>query len=99
MAPKNLKIGDTFTETTADNHILKYKVIGFDGAGRYISEYIGDERKKVEPKVEEDIPLEELPFADVEEEEVVEEKPKVEKKAPAKRKPATKKKTATKKKA
>lgn len=95
MIPKNLKIGDTFTETTADNHILKYKVIGFDGAGNYISEYIGDE-KKVDKPVVEDIPLEELPFADVEPEE-----PKVEekKKAPAKRKPATKKKTATKKKA
>ena len=96
MIPKDLKIGDTFTETTADNHVLKYKVVGFDGAGNYISEYIGDEKKAIEPEpVVEDIPLEELPFADVEPEE-----PKVEKKkAPAKRKTTTKKKTATKKKA
>ena len=98
MIPKGLQIGDIFEEKDFRNTI-KFKVVGFDGQGNYVSKMIEDEE-----------PDEELPFAstddDVEEqteetaeqtaEETVEEQPVVEE--PKEVKVAPKKKTASKKK-
>lgn len=96
MIPKNLQIGDIFEEKDFRNTI-KFKVVGFDGQGNYVSKMIEDEE-----------PDEELPFAstddDVEEqaEETAEEQPVVEEpkevKATPKKKTTSKKKTTTKKK-
>ena len=82
--PKNLKIGGTFTENDFKGPLL-YKVIGFDGAGNYISEYIGRVEKKVEEPVvvaddEEKTPIEEMLS------EAKPEKKPATRKAPAKRK-------------
>lgn len=58
MIPKGLKIGDTFTENYFDKQVL-FKVIGFDGAGNYISTVAKDEEKFVPVG---DLVGEELPF-------------------------------------
>ena len=88
MIPEGLKIGDTFTETSVDGKIFESKVIGFDGQGRYIAEFLG----MVKPEeittdnviTEEDVtPIEQM----------LAEEPK---KAPA-RKPATRKRSTKKK--
>jgi hypothetical protein len=104
--PKNLKIGGTFTENDFKGPLL-YKVIGFDGAGNYISEYIGRAEKKVEePEVEEEITEEVVKDYEITEETVTpieqllaEEAPKkVLAKKPATRKaPAKRKRTPAKK--
>lgn len=98
MIPEGLKIGDTFTETSVDGKIFESKVIGFDGQGRYIAEFLG----MVKPKeittdnviTEEDVnsdPEEVTPIEQM----LAEEKPEP-KKAPA-RKPAARKRTTKKK--
>jgi hypothetical protein len=58
LAPSGLKIGDIFEE---GSH--KYRVKGFCGDIGYDVEVVTDEEKQ------EDIPLEDLPFAPVDEEE------------------------------
>lgn len=58
MIPRGLKIGDTFTENYFDKQVL-FKVIGFDGAGNYISTVAKDEEKFVPVG---DLVGEELPF-------------------------------------
>ncbi len=89
--PKNLKIGDTFTENDFKGPLL-YKVTGFDGAGNYISEYIGRVEKKAVAVEEPEKPIEPIPFDAVEEPKPEEKKAAPRKRTPAKRKPATKKK-------
>lgn len=88
MIPSNLKVGDTYTEESVDGKIFKSKVIGFDGQGRYISEFLGmvsPEEEKPEVFTEEDVtPIEQI---------LAEEAPK---KAPA-RKPATRKRSTKRK--
>lgn len=86
MIPSGLKIGDTYTEEAVDGKIFLSKITGFDGQGRYISEFIGMVPKDKAPLKEEPLPLVEevTPI----EEMLAEEKPK---KAPA-RKPATRRK-------
>ncbi len=90
MIPNNLKIGDTYTEESADGKVFVSKVTGFDGEGRYISEFVGmagtkeitkEAVKTSEPTEEVVTPIEQL---------LAEEKP-APKKAPA-RKPTTRRK-------
>jgi hypothetical protein len=96
MAPKGLKIGDTFDEVDCCG-VFRNRVIGFDDQGRYIAEFVC----KVEPNV---IPVkevieEELPFT-IPDDELVEEQPVVEEvkeKKTAPKKTTTKKKTTAKK--
>ena len=98
MAPKGLKIGDTYLEKDF-TRTFKMKVTGFDGQGYYISECIGEVKDNVVP-VEEFI-QEELPFTipdnEIDEVQPVVEEVKEKKPAPKKR-TTTKKKTSTKKK-
>lgn len=89
MIPSNLKIGDTYTEESVDRKIFKSKIIGFDGQGRYLSEFIGmvtpEQTEEAEVFTEENVtPIEQM---------LAEETPK---KAPA-RKPATRKRSTKKK--
>ena len=98
MTPIGLNIGDTFDQQDF-RRIFRYKVIGFDGQGRYISECIGE--VKDEPIIVEDAIVEELPFASTDddvEQPIVEEPKEVKAKAAPKKKTPAKKKTATKKK-
>ena len=99
MAPKGLKIGDTFVEKDF-TRTFRLKVVGFDGMGNYISECIGE--VKNEPAIVEDAIVEELPFAstddDVVEQPIVEEPKEVKAKTTPKKKAPAKKKTTTKKK-
>ena len=90
MAPKGLKIGDTFDEVDFQK-IIRHKIVGIDGQGNYIAECIGE------------VDEEELPFASTDDDVVVEqpivEEPKeVKAKATPKKKTTSKKKTTTKKK-
>lgn len=98
MAPKGLKIGDTYLEEDFAR-TFEMKVIGFDGQGYYISECIGEVKEKVVPV--EDVVKEELPFT-IPDDELVEEQPVVEevkeKKPAPKKRTTAKRKTATKKK-
>lgn len=99
MTPIGLNIGDTFDQQDF-RRTFRYKVIGFDGQGRYISECIGE--VKDEPVIVEDAIVEELPFASTDdaaaEQPIVEEPKEVKAKATPKKKTPAKKKTATKKK-
>lgn len=102
MAPKGLKIGDTFTEQNFNKSIL-YRVIGFDGQGNYISKVVEDEEEMipVEDLVEEELPFT-MPDDELVETETVEEQPIVEEvkkevKKPAPKKTAKKKPTSKKK--
>ena len=104
MAPKGLKIGDTFDEADF-KRVFRQKIIGIDAEGRYISECIGEvkdgelagqfviEEVKNEPIPVEEFIQEELPFTMPNDELVEEEQPVVEEV-----KKTTPKKTATKKK-
>ena len=88
MIPNNLKIGDTFTETSADGKVFVSKVVGFDGEGRYLSQFVGMAGEKKAPVEEKPLPVEEevTPIEQM----LAEEKP-APKKAPA-RKPAARRK-------
>lgn len=57
MAEKGLKIGDTFTEIIDEYSTRKYRIIGFDNEGRYISQAIDKETVNT-PKIEEIKPIE-----------------------------------------
>ena len=89
MIPTGLKIGDTYTETSVDGKTFVNKIIGFDGQGRYISEFVGMVSKKDEAVEEPDPEEEPLPLT----EEVAEEPKKT-----VARKPATRKRKTTPKK-
>ena len=94
MIPEGLKIGDTFTETSVDGKIFKSKIIGFDGQGRYIAEFLGMVKPdEAEVFTEDDVITEEdvTPIEQMLAEEKTEPK-----KAPA-RKPAARKRTTKKK--
>ena len=101
MAPKGLKIGDTYDEKDF-SRTFRLKIVGFDGQGNYLSECIGE--VKDEPVIADDAINEEQPFAstddDVVEQPIVEEPKEVKevKKATPKKKTPAKKKTTTKKK-
>ena len=57
MIPKDLKIGDTFEEETLSGPV-RFKVVGFDAQGNYISELAKDENVvPVEELVEEELPF------------------------------------------
>lgn len=93
MIPSNLKIGDTYTEESVDGKVFASKIIGFDGQGRYISEFVGmvcpEEPKAVvveEPVAEEKTPIEEMLS-----------EPKPEKKPATRKAPAKRKRTPAKK--
>lgn len=90
MIPTGLKIGDTYTEEAVDGKVFLSKITGFDGQGRYLSEFIGMVPKDKAPLEEKPLPLVEevTPIEEMLAEMPVEEKPK---KAPA-RKPATRRK-------
>ena len=92
MAPKGLKIGDTFDEKDFKK-TFRHVITGFDEQGHYICKCIG--------AVEEELPFVSTDDDVVEEQPIVEE-PKevkeVKKTAPKKKTTSTKKKTATKKK-
>lgn len=96
MAPKGLKIGDTFDEIDCCG-VFRNRVIGFDGQGRYIAEFVCKVDKAVIP-VEKAIE-EELPFT-MPDNELVEEQPIVEEvkeeKKTAPKKTTTRKKTTAK---
>jgi len=94
MIPEGLKIGDTFTETSVDGKVFKSKVVGFDGQGRYIAEFVGMVKpEEAEVFTEEDVITEEdvTPI-----EQMLTEAVEEPKKAPA-RKPAARKRSTKKK--
>ena len=57
MIPTGLKIGDTYTEESVDGKVFLSKIIGFDGQGRYITEFIGMVPKDKAPLEEDPLPL------------------------------------------
>ena len=97
MAPKGLKIGDTFEEKDFYG-VFRLKVTGFDAQGNYLSQCIGrvDAISEKEKAPVEEEPLEEVSFEDIAAEQETPKpevkKPAPKKRTPAKRKPATKKK-------
>lgn len=98
MIPKGLQIGDIFEEKDF-RKVIKYRIVGFDGQGNYISKIVEDEEEviPVEEVVEEELPFTMPDDELVEEQPIVEEVKEVKKPAP-KKKPTPKKKTTPKKK-
>lgn len=98
MIPKGLQIGDIFEEKDF-RKVIKYRIVGFDGQGNYISKIVEDEEEviPVQELVEEELPFTMPDDELVEEQPIVEEVKEVKKPAP-KKKPTPKKKTTPKKK-